>query len=698
MDFKEYYHNMEKWRDNPMRFFSDYEAELKDMLEIAKHFTWEELEKQEKEYEGITNMYLTIISEALCYAGEPGEKGYAYKGISIIKTHMPCINPEYLEHIFKYNSYEKQKQFGNKLRPKVMRAMIDYVKLPDHRKMELKFCFFDSNLLGRMIYQKYTALIKQKNPDYRYADLNETDKDEKYYFGKFENPQGKALYIKVDCYNSPRFFISTTYEKDFNSMNYIEDFRFFFENGNTDIYLNKDNDTPDLSIPFDMDNYDLNYYEQYESIIDSKFPEVQISDGEFELIYAYGESLHDLPPISLSFQSIFEVKIDPESSTIDVKYSNKRQNIPKNFWDKSINAIHALIGQNGSGKSSVFKLLFGCKLFVPAVEADDKKYFIIYKYDNEYYYANTTGRSVNIDKPSVKLTEYTAQMDINTCLISNVYELFSDYETGNDNATPDTQQSERMEPKGRLPKSVIDLTTQSILYDNTYRTKEDFLKESDALKEDRYRIENLKKVFGDDLMKFSIKPFEHIEKLSSGEKTRVIIFARLLSLFYVDDEYKDKLPNIERKNNYLILLDEAEVYMHPAWQKAFIHDLIMFIREINNKDDDKHKNITILLSSNSPFMMSDLPASNIHLLGGNMNTKTFGQNIYSILKDKFFMKDGVVGNFANEKIDRAFELASPQNCQNLTEEDSDYINYIEDILGDMIMKEMLERRMDNVRD
>lgn len=58
----------------------------------------------------------------------------------------------------------------------------------------------------------------------------------------------------------------------------------------------------------------------------------------------------------------------------------------------------------------------------------------------------------------------------------------------------------------------------------------------------------------------------------------------------------------------------------------------------------------------------------------------------------------MVGDFANTKIDRAFDLINSENVNNMTDKDKAYIKYIYDILGDVVMKEMLKRRMENVWD
>ncbi len=527
MTLQEANERIEAWLKKTMAYFSDYEDELKEMFSIAIEFKWDELIGDGR-YPDIEEKYLRVISEALRYAGSPGEKGYAYNGIKLIEEYMPRIQVDYLEAILRYNSYKKEKQFGNKLRPKLLKVLIDNVSVENQEERDkLKFRFFDSNLIGRMIYQNYVALLRKKYPDYRYANLDENDKDERELFAKFVNDTGKVFYIKVDNYNSTMFFISRTHEKDISTMNYREDIKVFFEDRKINIYM-KGLEKPDLTLKFSSENYELEQYEDYEDDISNRFPDIRETTGKFELVYVYGEDLYDLPPISLKFKSAFDISIEPENQKIFVKEVIQEDSMPQDFWDENITAIHALIGQNGSGKSTVFKLIFGCKLFFPFDKQNDNKYFIIYKYDDEYYYSNTTGRKVVFSETHLKLTEYNAKVDVNTCLISNVYELFSDNEKKTEK---DLSVSSIGKGFHKLPQSVIDLTTQSIVDDNNHRRHEDFVENSSLLMEDHYRIESLKNFFGDDLKKFKIKPFERIEELSSGEKTRVVIFARLLSFF-----------------------------------------------------------------------------------------------------------------------------------------------------------------------
>ena len=99
--------------------------------------------------------------------------------------------------------------------------------------------------------------------------------------------------------------------------------------------------------------------------------------------------------------------------------------------------------------------------------------------------------------------------------------------------------------------------------------------------------------------------------------------------------------------------------MHPEWQRNLIFDIIEFLKIINS-NGRYFSNITIIISSNSPFLMTDLPDNSIQLFepDNSEKIKTFGQNIYTLLKSKFFMPNGTIGKFAMGKIKEAFEEAN----------------------------------------
>ena len=139
--------------------------------------------------------------------------------------------------------------------------------------------------------------------------------------------------------------------------------------------------------------------------------------------------------------------------------------------------------------------------------------------------------------------------------------------------------------------------------------------------------------------------------LSSGEREYVSIFVALIHHLLRISENSSGT-----NNEFILLFDEAELGLHPNWQKRLIKDIVYFIKKYINKK------FQIIFNSHSPFILSDLPKENTILLerdkNGNCNnvTKeisvdTFGANIHTLLSHGFFMKDGLMGEFAKGKIE-----------------------------------------------
>lgn len=132
---------------------------------------------------------------------------------------------------------------------------------------------------------------------------------------------------------------------------------------------------------------------------------------------------------------------------------------------------------------------------------------------------------------------------------------------------------------------------------------------------------------------------------SSAEKNR----SNLLINIYNQESYK---------NNVWMLLDEPDNTYHPDWKRRIIHLLC----ERLNHMEDRHYQLWI--TTHSPIMLSDVPKPAAILLmpektGGKMQRKSksspFGQQIYTLFNDSFFLKDGAIGAFAEEKIRGAYQ-------------------------------------------
>ncbi len=201
--------------------------------------------------------------------------------------------------------------------------------------------------------------------------------------------------------------------------------------------------------------------------------------------------------------------------------------------------------------------------------------------------------------------------------------------------------------------------------------------------------------------------------LSSGEDAFISIYSRFYSAItptLFEYNYKEESTKI----NLLILIDEGEVGFHPDWQKKYLKYLVDFFPQIY-----PGANIQIILTTHSPFLASDLPKENIIFLekgnkgeiiesdkshadgkcivvdGLNEKKQTFGANIHTLLSDSFFLQNGLMGEFANNKIQSVIDYLNGRTERNLAK-DKQYQSII-DIIGEPILKRRLQLMMDSKR-
>lgn len=150
--------------------------------------------------------------------------------------------------------------------------------------------------------------------------------------------------------------------------------------------------------------------------------------------------------------------------------------------------------------------------------------------------------------------------------------------------------------------------------------------------------------------------FSTDRELSSGEKL-------MYEQFSIFNEQVSRIENEIGIDNisdeYLILLDEADVCFHPLWKKKYINMLLEILPLIF-----VNKKLQIIFTTHDPLTLSDIPHQNILFLGkGEKYTKvltnkrkTFGANISNLLADSFFLEDGLVGDFAKKKIEEVIHV------------------------------------------
>ncbi|MDU9694214.1 hypothetical protein O0Q50_23800 [Priestia aryabhattai] len=140
------------------------------------------------------------------------------------------------------------------------------------------------------------------------------------------------------------------------------------------------------------------------------------------------------------------------------------------------------------------------------------------------------------------------------------------------------------------------------------------------------------------------------EGLSTGEDALLGMFSRFFELGILFN-YGD--PAKESNKRIVILLDEIEHSLHPEWQRRILSNLIEFLPLVFTTA----ATIQVILATNVPFIVADIPTSNIIYLEKNKGltqvvdkpNQTFAANIHSLLMSNFFM-DTTIGKFSEEKI------------------------------------------------
>ncbi|MGB7606616.1 MAG: AAA family ATPase, partial [Lutisporaceae bacterium] len=186
-------------------------------------------------------------------------------------------------------------------------------------------------------------------------------------------------------------------------------------------------------------------------------------------------------------------------------------------------------------------------------------------------------------------------------------------------------------------------------------------------------------------------------EMSSGERAMQNMFSWLALMPELDE-----IMGMERTNytSKLLLIDEIDLYAHPEWQRKIMRQLISTINKI-----EKEKPVQIVVSSHSPLILSDFPRQNIiymnkrdgiTVVGNNDNHKqSFGANIYTLLKEAFFLENGAVGEFAKEKIYEVYEeLKSKEHSDNYVESKQDEHQLIINMIGDEFVRNEMQRSFD----
>lgn len=524
----------------------------------------------------------------------------------------------------------------------------------------------------------------------------------------------------------------------------------------------------------------------------------KIIEKEFfmELVYLWVEDYKNIHKQGFNFSPRFRCEYDEKTEKLEIIDKDETGEFyPKNFFGDNIN-VTAIVGENGSGKSSIieilFKILFQNEFRKNKNEVILKDYILIFKTSigNRFYTDNEQLKKKLISDEYV----FTERKKL-----SPGYYLLMDFSLGQNsiyNSKKNYKENYSLEPsrismtdssgeflgkiesnafnnnmkmnaiffyffikKNKLEKILEELSLPNLdilnfLKPSSYSQKNKIEKFDEFKKEEIiFSIYNFKEIKSyKDLTNALKKDFKDItiDKLSIND---IIQFEKMF--YFMSIQIKNNSISFEnlstgqkllisyfgiivrsillRKNktSFSIIFDEVENSLHPRWQKRIIKYLVIFLNSISeSKLSEKISNYKLIFLTHSPFILSDLTKENIIFLDkynendnevkdglqkeGNCNNisnsidikQTFGANIHTLLSHGFFMKDGLMGEFAKDKIQSIIEyheellkkeLTKNENKKQRDEEKEIYEKehktkfwQIQSIIGDDYLKQVIK--------
>lgn len=153
----------------------------------------------------------------------------------------------------------------------------------------------------------------------------------------------------------------------------------------------------------------------------------------------------------------------------------------------------------------------------------------------------------------------------------------------------------------------------------------------------------------------------------------------------------DAYNQISKDDNLILILDEPDRALHPELARNFLYQLLNLLNNYEHKGT-----IQIVMSSHSPFIVTDILPDNVYLLDrqDNLQTKiekvknTFATNIYYLLMNSFMM-DNTFGEYSYRKIEDIIkDLRSPKLIEK--ERLHNIKNIIDSINEERVKRKLLE--------
>lgn len=176
--------------------------------------------------------------------------------------------------------------------------------------------------------------------------------------------------------------------------------------------------------------------------------------------------------------------------------------------------------------------------------------------------------------------------------------------------------------------------------------------------------------------------------MSTGERAYFNFFAYLYSVY----------EKMEYKKDILLMLDEADLYLHPKWQQGGVKRMIDTVLKCFHHGDSK---IQIIFATHSPLFLSDVPSRHVIFLNNGQEVtehkECFASNIYNLYKDAFFLNKDEIwvrGSFSDHFVRKIEEKLTDweNDVSRITEEDLQEIKRRISLIGEELLKTLLLKR------
>jgi len=354
-----------------------------------------------------------------------------------------------------------------------------------------------------------------------------------------------------------------------------------------------------------------------------------------------------------------------------------------------------LIGKNGTGKSTILKLIHACinkdrevlnKFNFPAVELKIKKY-----YDDSSFQDITISNNQNFsdiksilvdtfDGKTLKCEKNQSDLD---CKLKKLIESFGQYQR--ELSTEFDKDSQEIRDKiSTIIENISNATTDELTEFQNLKVKENtkrktIYKRINLFKEivDNFLLDTKKEIVLDDsknplLIKLKDEDiYLSLDKISSGEKQILVIFLTIL---------------LEKDEPFILLMNEPETSLHVEWQSKLIEN----IKKLND-------NIQIIIATHNPLLMLNRNSDEIGVIEiGEEVVSTEGKGTkysdISAVLIGYFGLNSLVGKDMQVKVEKLFELKDRRENNNFSEEDKRQLELIENELdGTMASRFIYDR-------